>query len=248
MASAKELLTVPLTRKYGSMPSLAQKSMISLEYKDKSFIHRRISGCSEPQKTVNKQSKAKETQGVPLSPRPSETPAKTVRALSLRRENGWRSPLLERRQIIGVDRVNAGAMKKPNIEKTSLSVSKRRLSENVKFPDGRQSEWLSRISAFNERHNGAKMVNTSAKTGLQIKEQTNNFHRGQDTKCVKSRKTSLARTKDIPSKTVSTNKNTEKYPQAFSLEREFYFQDYRQKCVQWLKSLPDSETQLTSLR
>ncbi|KAJ7376185.1 hypothetical protein OS493_036299 [Desmophyllum pertusum] len=53
----KEFLTVPLTRKYGSMPSLAQKSVISLEYKDGGFKPRRVSGSSDHKRLGTRKAK-----------------------------------------------------------------------------------------------------------------------------------------------------------------------------------------------
>ena len=249
MATEKELLAVPLTRKYGSMPSLAQRSVISLEYKQEGFTPRRISGGSDPPKTGNKQSRAQVTLGLPLVRRSSETPAKNVRDSSFGREKDWRNPLLERWQTMGAGQESAGATK-PNMEKTTLGhAGKRRLHEDVKFPESRHSEWLSRISAVNGRVNGTKTADASSKTRGQMKEQISYSKNGRERQGAQVGKTQIPRKTDIPKKTVlTTNKNTVKYSQGFSLEKEFFFQDYRQKCIQWLKSLPDSETQPMTLR
>lgn len=234
MATGKELPSVQLTRKYGSMPMLAQKLMISLEYKDEGFTPRRISGLPDPPKTGNKQNKTQETRPeLALVGRSSETPAKNVRGSSFRRESSWCSSLLERRQT---------TTKTPNMEKTAAGSAGKRRHEDVKFPESRHSEWLRRISAFNDR------ISTNAKTRGQNKEQTTNFNKGQQMKGVKARKTPFQGKEDIQKKTVPANKNSGLYSQALSLEREFYFKDYRQKCIQWLKSLPGSGMEPMTLR
>lgn len=237
---ANECLAVPLTRKYGSLPLLAQKSMISLEFKGQGFTPRWTSGGSDPEKTRNKQSGAKASLGFSAGRRSPETPAKTVRGSSLRRETGWRSPLLEQRQTTRAGQQSAGATKTLNMDNTVVgSAGKRRLHEDVKT---RHSEWLNRISAFNER------VKAAAKTREGPKEQTNNFDKGRDTKGINARRTQFPKKEDNVKNMVSTNKNSEHYSQAFSLEREVCFQDYRQKCIQWLETLPDNVTQPMSLR
>ena len=233
MATGKELPSVQLTRKYGSMPTLVQKSMISLEYKDEGFTPRKMSGLPDAPKTGNKQNKMQETQGLPLVRRSSETPAKNSRGSSFRRETSWCSSLLERRQT---------TTKTPNMEKTAAGSAGKRRHEDVKFPEGRYSEWLRRISAFNDK------ISTNVKTRGQNKEQTTNFNKGQHMKGVKARKTPFQGKEGIQKKAVPANKNSGRCSQALSLEREFYFEDNRQKCIQWLKSLPGSGMEPMSLR
>ncbi|KAJ7376184.1 hypothetical protein OS493_036298 [Desmophyllum pertusum] len=173
MTTSKEFLTVPLTRKYGSMPSLAQKSVISLEYKDGGFKPRRVSGSSDPQKTGNKESEVQLTLGLPQLRRSLETPVKNARGPNFRREIGWRSPLLER---LGEGQENAGATKTPNKEKNAVgSPGKRRLDDDVKVLPSRHSEWLNRISSFNERVSGVKTADTSSKPRAQFAGQKQNY-------------------------------------------------------------------------
>ena len=208
--------------------------MISLEYKDEGFTPRRTSGFSNSPKTAgNKQNRTQETQGLPLVRRSLETPAKNVRGSSFRRETGWCNSVLGRRQT---------TTKTPNMEKTAVGSAGKRRHEDVKFPESRHSEWFKRISAFNDR------ISANAKTRGQNKEQTTNFNKGQYMKGVKAQKAPFQGKDDIQKRTVPANKNLARYSQAVSLEREFLFQDYRQKCIQWLKSLPSSGMEPMSLR
>ena len=238
MANAKQFLSVPLTRKYGSMPLLApQKSVISLEYKDKGSIPRRGTfGGSEALKARNIENDVKEIREVQQVTRLPETfIAKSVQSsMSHRREIANRSPLLERRQVMA-------SMKTPTPEKKALGTSQPRLQENKKVMESRQSERISETSAFHDRHNGVNVIYARANTRVQTHERGNGFYKRQETRGVKSKKKLLSRKKDIPDKTAITRKNDEKPSEVVSLEREFHFQDYRQKCVQWLKSLPDTE-------
>lgn len=246
MTTPKDFLTVPLIRKYGSMPSLAQKSMISLEYNDSS-LPRRVSGGSDPPKIGNKQSGARGSLELPLVRRSMETPAKNDDVPNFRREIGWRSPLLERRQTLGVGQEIAGATTTPNKEKTTDA--KRWLEEDAKFLPNRHSEWLNRISSFNERVAGVKTADAISKTRVQITGQNKVTNTGKKPKGAQLKKSQFRRKTDVPKKTVLTaNNDPEKYSQVFSVEREFFFQGYRQKCIQWLKSLPDNGTQPMNLR
>ena len=243
MANAKQFLSVPLTRKYGSMPLLApQKSVISLEYKDKGSIPRRGTfGGSEALKARNIENDVKEIREVQQVTRLPETfIAKPVQSsMSHRREIAYPSPLLERRQIMA-------SMKTPTPEKKALGTSQPRLQENKKVMESRQAERISETSAFHDRHNGVNVIYARANTRVQTHEQGNGFYKRQETRGVKSKKKLLSRKKDIPD---ITRKNDEKPSEVVSLERESHFQDYRQKCVQWLKSLPDTEKpQPTTLR
>lgn len=241
--TTKELPTVTLTRKYGSMPTLVQKSVISLQYKDEGVTPQRITSNFDPIKTGNKHNITQGTQGLPLVMRSSEIPAKNVSGSAFRREVGWRSPLLEQRQTVGVVKESAWAIKSPNLEKTVVgSAGKRRLREDVKFPGSWNSEWLARISASNNRVNGR------AKTRVQNKDKTESIDKAQTKKGVKARKLPLQRTECIQRKTDTTNKDSLRFSQALSPERELFFQDYRQKCIQWLKSLPDSGMEPIILR
>lgn len=247
MTTSKEFLTVPLIRKYGSMPSLAQKSMISLDYKD-SGLPRRVSGGSDPPKTGNKPTGPLGNLELPQVRRLVETPAKNDHEPNFRREIGWHSPLLERRQTPGVSQETAGAITTPNMEKTTTeSPGRQCLDEQATFLPGRHSEWLNRISSLNERLSGVKT--TSSKTVAQTTGNNKVTNTGQKARGGQPRKSQFRRKTTIQKKTVSTTHNdTEKYTQAFSVEKEFYSQDYRKKCIQWLKSLPDSETQPMNLR
>ncbi len=231
------------------MPSLAQKSKISLDYNDNS-LPRRVSGGSDPLKTGNKHSGALQNLELPLVRRSLETPAKTEHGPNFRREIGWRSPLLERRQTEGMGHETAGATTTPKTEKTATrSPAKRLLDEDAKFLPSRHSEWLNRISSLNERLNGVKTADASSKPRAQITGQSKITNTGQKAKGVQPRKSQFRRKTDVPKKTVLTTNNVpEKYSPAFSMEREFYFQDYRQKCIQWLKSLPDNGTQPMNIR
>lgn len=231
------------------MPSLAQKSKISLDYNDNS-LPRRVSGGSDPPKTGNKHSGALQSLELPLVRRSMETPAKNDHEPNFRREIGWRSPLLERRQTQGVDHETTGATTTPNTEKTAAgSPGKQLLDEDAKFLPSRHSEWLNRISSLNERLAGVKTADGSSKPRAQITGQNKVSSTGQKAKGGQPRKSQFRRKTDVPKKTVLTTNNVpEKYSPAFSMEREFYFQDYRQKCIQWLKSLPDSGTQPMNLR
>ncbi|CAH3033608.1 unnamed protein product, partial [Porites lobata] len=246
MANTKQFLSVPLTRKYGSMPLLVpQKSVISLEYKEKGSIPRRGTfGGSEALKTRNIEHDVKEIREVkPVTRLPETFIAKPVQSsISYRREIAYRSPLLERRQSMG-------AMKTPTLEKKAPGTSQPRLQENKKVKESRQSERLSETSALHDRHNGVNVINVKANTRVQTHEQGNGFYKRQETRGVKSKKKQLSRKRDIPDKTAITRKNDGKSSEVVSLERESHFQDYRQKCVQWLKSLPDTEMpQPTTLR
>ena len=246
MANTKQFLSVPLTRKYGSMPLLVpQKSVISLEYKEKGSIPRRGTfGGSEALKTRNIEHDVKEIREVkPVTRLPETFIAKPVQSsISYRREIAYRSPLLERRQSMG-------AMKTTTLEKKAPGTSQPRLQENKKVKESRQSERLSETSALHDRHNGVNVINVKANTRVQTHEQGNSFYKRQETRGVKSKKKQLSRKRDIPDKTAITRKNDGKSSEVVSLERESHFQDYRQKCVQWLKSLPDTEMpQPTTLR
>lgn len=238
MANTKQFLSVPLTRKYGSMLLLVpQKSVISLEYKEKGSIPRRGTfGGSEALKTRNIEHDVKEIREVqPVTRLPETFIAKPVQSsISYRREIAYRSPLLERRQSMG-------AMKTPTLEKKAPGTSQPRLQENKKVKESRQSERISETSALHDRHNGVNVINVKANTRVQTHEQGNGFYKRQETRGVKSKKKQLSRKKDIPDKTAITRKNDGKSSEVVSLERESHFQDYRQKCVQWLKSLPDTE-------
>lgn len=249
MTTSKEFLTVPLRRKYGSMPSLAQKSMISLDYKDEGFISRRV---SDPPKTGTRQSGAHESLELPQVRWSLEIPARNNHSPNFRREIAWRSSLLEQRQNMGVHQETPGATTTPNKEKTAAgSPGKRRLDEYTTFLPSQHSEGLARILPFNERLNGVKKDDTSLKTRAQITGQGKVTNTGQNTKTksVQARKSQFRRKTEVPKKTVlTTNIDAGKYSRAFSVEREFFFQDYRQKCIQWLKSLPDSGTHPMNLR
>lgn len=227
MTTAKALLAVsPLTRKYGSMPILANKSaQISLEYKnEKSFPTRRISSKSDSSETGNKQIHSPEARELPLLPRPSETNTTSI----FRRENGTRSLFLERRQALRGRQGSAAATKTPNNEKVfARNPGKRRLDKDVKFTECRRSDWINRLSAFNNRINAnTKTEQQSKKLGLGT-----NFTKKETIKSAKTKMTSTIRMKGNQKNSVS---------EVLSLEREFQHQtDYRQKCIQWLKSLPD---------
>lgn len=246
MTTSKEFLTVPLIRKYGSMPSLAQKSMISLEYKDSS-LPRRVSGGSDPPKTGNKQTGPLGNLELPQVRWLVETPAKNDHGSNFRREIGWRSPLLEQRQTSGVRQETDGVTTTPNMEKTAPeSPGRRGLDEQPMFLPSRHSEWLNRISSLNERLSGVNT--TSSKTVAQTTGNNKVTNTGQKARGGQPRKSQFRRKTNIPKKTVLTHNETEKYSPAFSVEKELYFQDYRQKCIQWLKSLPDTEAQPMNLR
>ena len=235
---------MPLTRKFGSMPSLAQKSMISLDYKDEGFIPRKI---SDPSKNGTRQSGTHESLELPQVRWSLLIPAKTDQSPNFRPEIAWRSPLLEQRQNVGVDQQTAGATTTPNKEKTAAGSSgRRRLNEYATVLPTQHSEWLGRVFPFNERFTGVNKADSGLKTG-----QGKITSRGQNAKLksVQARKSQFRRKTEVPKKTeLTTNIDTGKYPRAISLEREFYFQDYRQKCIQWLKSLPDSGAHSMNLR
>ncbi|KAJ7376200.1 hypothetical protein OS493_036314 [Desmophyllum pertusum] len=157
MTTSKEFLTVPLTRNMAAC-------LVGSEIRDitrvqrRRFQARRVSGSSDPQKTGNKESEVQLTLGLPQLRRSLETPVKNARGPNFRREIGWRSPLLER---LGEGQENAGATKTPNKEKNAVgSPGKRRLDDDVKVLPSRHSEWLNRISSFNERVSGVKTADT----------------------------------------------------------------------------------------
>ena len=240
---------MPLTRKFGSMPSLAQKSMVTLDYKDEGFIPQRV---LDPPKTGTRQSGTHESLELPQVRWSFVIPAKTDHSANSRREIAWRSPLLEQRQNAGVDKQTAGAATTPNKEKTAASSpGKQRLNEYATFLPNQHSEWLGRVLPVNERLNGEKKADTSLKTRAQITAQGKVPNPGQNTKLkiVQARKSQFRRKTEVPKKTaLTTNTDAGKYSRVYSVEREFYFQDYRQKCIQWLKSLPDSGTLPMNLR
>ena len=227
MTTAKALLAVsPLTRKYDSMTTLANKSVqISLEYKDETkFLARRISSKSDSPETGKKQIHSPEARALPMVLRSSETPAASI----FRRENGTRNLLLERRQAPRGRQESGAATKTPNNERIfTRSPGKQRLHMNVEFIESRRSDWINRLSAFNNR------INANTKTQQQSKKQGlgTNFSKVET---IKSTKPKMASTMKMKGK----QKNS--LSEVLSLEREFQHQtDYRQKCIQWLKSLPD---------
>ena len=240
---------MPLTRKFGSMPSLAQKSMISLDYKDEGFTPRRV---SDQPKAGTRQSGTHESLELPQVRWSLVISAKKGHSPNSPRGIAWRSSLLEQRQNAGLDQQSAGETTTPNKEETAAgSPGKRRLNEYATFLPSQHSEWLGRVLPFNERVNGVKKVDSSLKTRAQITGQGKVTYTGQNTKLknVQARKSQIRRKIDVPKKTaLTTNNDAGKYPQAISVEGEFYFQDYRQKCIQWLKSLPDSGTHPMNLR
>ncbi|XP_020603344.1 uncharacterized protein LOC110042322 [Orbicella faveolata] len=249
MTTSREFLTMPLTRKFGSMPSLAQKSIISLDYKDEGFTPRKV---SDPPKSGTRQSGTHESLELPQVRWSLVIPAKNVHSPNSRQKIAWRSPLLEQRQNAGVDQQSVGETITPNKEKTAAgSPGKRRLNENATFLLKQHSEWLGRVLPFNERLNGVKKADSSLKTRAQITGQGKVTNTGQNTKLkgIQVRKSQIRRKIEVPKKApLTTNKDAGKYSRAISVEREFYFQDYRQKCIQWLKSLPDSGTHPMNLR
>ena len=249
MTTSREFLTMSLTRKFGSMPSLAQKSMISLEYKDEGFPPRRVSDSA---KNGTRQSGTHESLELPHVRWSLVIPAKNDHSPNSRREIAWRSPLLEQRQNTGVDQQTAAKNSTPNTEITAAgSPGKRRLNEYATFVPSQHSEWLGRVLPFNERLNGIKKAESTLKTRAQITWQGKVINTGQNTKLksVQARKSQIRRKIEVPKKTaLTTNNDAGKYSRAISVEREFYFHDYREKCIQWLKSLPESGTHPTNLR
>lgn len=231
------------------MPSLAQKSVISLDYKEEGFKPRRVSGGSDPEKTGNKLSEMQKAHGLPYVRVSLETSAISGYGPNFWRENGWRGQLLERRQTLGLCQEDAGESITPNKERTTVGTPvKPRLNETVKFLPTRYSEWFSRISSLNERI-GVKTADASSKTrAQQSRGQNKTTNAGQNTKGVQARKSQLRRKTEVPKKTLLTDNVGGKYSEVFSKEREVYFQDYRQKCIQWLKSLPDNGTLAMNLR
>lgn len=229
MATEKTLLTVPLSRKYGSMPTLAHKSVrISLEYRDREFTSRRISSGSDRPKTGNKQNRSQDARGFPLARKSSESPIKSYSGSGFRRESGIQSPLFERQEAARRRQKRAGAAKTSYLENVvARSSGKRRLDEGVIGVESRHSEVFKRLSAFNNKSNG------------NVKVQGYNVNIEQNITSAKPRLTSTQTMNGIQKKTVS---------QLVPLEREFQFQDYRQKCIQWLKSLPDIGMKPVSLR
>ena len=240
---------MPLTRKFGSMPSLAQKSMISLEYKDEGFTPRRV---SDSLKTDTKQSGTHESLELPQVRWSFVISTKNDHCPNSRREIAWRSPLLEQRQNAGVDQQTAGETTTPNKEITAAgSPGKRRLNENATITPIQHSEWLGRVLPFNERLNGVTKTDSSLKARGQITGQGKVINTGQNMKLksFQARKLQIRRKIEVPRKTaLTTNNDAGKYSRAISVQREFYFHDYRQKCIQWLKSLPDSGTNPMNLR
>ena len=223
------------------MPSLAQKSMISLDYKDEGFTPRKV---SYPPKTGTRQSGTQGSLELPQFRWSLVISAKNDKSPNSPREIAWRNSLLEQRQHGGVDQQSTGETIAPNKEETAAgSPGKRRLNEYATFPPRQHSEWLGRVLPFNERLNGVKKAESSLKTRAQITGQGKVTYTGQNTKLknVQARKSQIRRKIEVPRKTaLTTNNDPEKYPRAISVDREFYFQDYRQKCIQWLKSLPES--------
>ena len=65
---------------------------------------------------------------------------------------------------------------------------------------------------------------------------------------MKARKSLLRRKTDTSKKTATTDNDGEKYSQETPLNRMGNSQDYRQKCIQWLQSLPDTNTLAMNLR
>ena len=239
MATSREFLTTPLRRKFGSMPSLAQKSMISLDYKE-GFTPR---GVSDPPKTGTRQGGKHESLELPQVKWSLVIPAKNDHRLKI----AWRSPLLEQ-QNAGMDQQTAGGTATPNKEKTAASSpAKQQLNEYATFLANQHSEWLSRALPFNERLNGVKKADTSLKTRAQTTTQGNVPNTGQYAKLKSVQARKQIRRKNEVAK-LTTNIDGGKSSRVYSVEREFYFQDYRQKCIQWLKSLPDSVTHPMDLR
>lgn len=247
MATSREFLTAPLRRKFGSMPSLAQKSMISLDYKE-GFTPRSV---SDPPKTGTRQGGKHESLELPQVKWSLVTPAKNDHRLEI----AWRSPLVEQQQNAGVDQQTAGATATPSKAKTAASSpAKQQLNEYATFSPNQHSEWLGRALPFNERLNGVKKADTSLKkadTSLKTRAQTTAQGKvpstGQNAKLksVQARK-QIRRKNEVVKLTTSIDGG--KSSRVYSVEREYYFQDYRQKCIQWLKSLPDSVTHPMNLR
>lgn len=249
MTTSKDYLTVPLTRKFGSMPTLAQKSAISLDLRDEGFKPRRVSGSSDPEKTGIKLSETHGAHGLPLVKVSFETPANSAYGANIWRENGWHSPLLEQPQTLGVSRIEARESNMPNKGKMTVgSAGKWRPDEALTFLPSRYSEWFNMSSSFNSRI-GVKTADTSAKQQTQLSRGQNRMaNTGQTPKCVRARKSLLRRRTDTPKKTALTGNNAEKYSPVTSLNREGNFQDYRHKCTQWLQSLPDNKMLAMNLR
>lgn len=249
MKTSREFLTMPLTRKFGSMPSLAQKSMISLDYKDESFTPRRV---SDSPKNGTRQSGTHESLELPQVRWSLVIPAKNGQSPNSRREIAWRSQLLDQRQNAGVDQQTAGETTTPNKEIAAAgSPGMRRLNEYATFVPNQHSEWLGKVLPFNERLHGVTKADSSLKARGQITGQGKVINTGQNTKLksFQARKSQIRRKTDVPRKTaLTTNNDAGKYSRTISVEREFYFHDYRQKCIQWLKSLPDSGTHPMNLR
>jgi len=241
MATSREFLTTPLRRKFGSMPSLAQKSMISLDYKE-GFTPQSV---SDPPKTGTREGGKHESLELPQVKWSLVIPAKNDHRLEI----AWRSRLrLEQQQNAGVDQQTAGATATPNKEKTAASnPAKQQLNEYTTFLPNQHSEWLGRALPFHERLNGVKKVDTSLKTRAQTTAQGKVPNTGQYAKLKSVQARKQIRRKNEVAK-LTANIDGGKSSRVYSVEREFYFHDYRQKCIQWLKSLPDSVTHPMNLR
>ena len=242
MTTSNDCLTVLLTRKFGSMPALAQKSAISLDFHDEGFKPRRVSGSSDPEKTGTILCESQGVHGLPLLKVSFETPANSAYGADIWRENG-------RHTTLGVSRMDASESKTPNKGTRAFgSAGKWKPDEALTFLPSRYSEWFNRSSSLNYRI-GVKTTDTSAKPqAQQSRGQNRTANTGQTTKGMKARKSLLRRKTDTSKKTATTDNDGEKYSQETPLNRVGNSQDYRQKCIQWLQSLPDTNTLAMNLR